>query len=114
MLIQDVEETVCETPEKEEDCDECDRDNRLSSGDLRGTGDGLVTDALPTFSVFESINNGWPSLRMDIFQSGLGLLAEHVERNRLRIGLARVIVDGYRGLERESRLQVSESLVGRR
>lgn len=48
MLVQDIEKTVGETPEKEEDGDERDGDDGLPGGDLRGSGDDLVADTLPT------------------------------------------------------------------
>lgn len=79
VLVQDIEETICETPKEEEDGDERDGDDGLSGGDLRSTGDGLVTDALPSSLVVEGFDRGRPSLGVDILESRLRLLAEHLE-----------------------------------
>ena len=78
MLVQDIEETVGETPEKEEDGDECDGHDGLSGGDLSGAGDGLVTDTLRTGLEIEGFDGGWSSLTSDFLQGGFDLFAEHL------------------------------------
>jgi hypothetical protein len=77
VLVQDIEQTVGETPEEEEDGDEGDGDDGLSGGDLRGAGDGLVTDTLPAGLKIEGFGRGWSSLTSDFFEGRFDLLAEH-------------------------------------
>lgn len=75
MLVQDIKKTVGEPPQEEEDGDKGNGDDGLSGGDLRGAGDGLVADTLPT--VLESFDGGWASLTSDFFEGGFDVLAEH-------------------------------------
>ncbi len=77
MLVQDIKKTVCESPEEEEDGDEGDGDDGLPGGDLRGTSDQLVTDALPTGGLTNCVHGRRSTLAMDFFKGGLDFLAEH-------------------------------------
>lgn len=60
--VQDVEKTICKTPEEEEHGDQCDWNDRLASGDLRGTCDSLVCDRLAAAALRDGFDRGWSSL----------------------------------------------------
>lgn len=80
MFVQNIEETVGETPKEEEDGDEGDGDDGLSGGDLRGASDGPVTDTLPPSLKVKGFGGGWSSLATDFVNGWFDLLAEHLVR----------------------------------
>ena len=78
--VQDVEETVGETPEEEKDCDEGDGEDGLFDGEGGGTGEASVGDAL-TVLLVHGVNIGWAALVEDLNGVWLLFLAEgeHVD-----------------------------------
>lgn len=79
MFVQNIEKTVCETPEEEEDGDQADGDDGLASGDLRGASDPLVVDTFPVlFAQIESLNGRRTTLVVDIVGNGFCSFSEHV------------------------------------
>jgi len=76
--VQDIEQTVGKSPHEEEDGDERDGHDGLASGDLGGTGDDLVADALSPDIESHCLVGRWPTglLSVDVVQLRLLLTTE--------------------------------------
>lgn len=71
--VEDIEKTVGETPEEEEECDHGDGNDRLTCSQLRSTGDDAVVNALAADILVDDLNCGGTTslLLVDLLQSGL-------------------------------------------
>ena len=71
--VEDIEKTVGETPEEEEECNHGDRNDRLLSGQLRSTGDDAVVNALAADILVDDLDCGGTTslLLMDLLKSRL-------------------------------------------
>ena len=77
---QDVEETVSETPEEEEDCDEGDGEDGLFDCEGGGAGEASVGDTLSVLLV-DGVDIGWTALVEHLDEVWLFFLieGEHVD-----------------------------------
>ena len=79
MFVQDIEKTVGETPQEEEDGDQTHGDDGLTRGDLGGASDLFVVDTFPVlFALSDGLNGRGSTLIVDVRDGGFCFLPEHV------------------------------------
>ena len=79
VLVQDIEKTIGEAPEEEEDCNQANWYDGLAGGDLGGTSDLLVVNTFPIlFAPFDRLNGRGTTLVVDVFDDRLCSLPRHV------------------------------------